>query len=325
MSASIPSAYTTKPKGADYLDPRVLAQASSVELRARMIMDGVMAGSHRSPQLGASTDFARHKAYVPGDDLRALDWKLLARTDKLFIKQFHKETDLDVALLVDASGSMGYRGERSPWRKIDQAAACAAALAYTALDCRDRVSLTCFGDRQVRQLRPSGTRGHLNTVVDALSACELAFADSDQPVGEGSLRGRTRIPEMMTQAAAGLKRRSLVFVFSDFFDEPAGVKEGLGRLRFAKHDVVLVQVMDRAEVEFPFRQLSEFHGLEGEGRLNLDPVAIREAYLEALAAHQEELRATARRSLCDVLPLVSDEPLGPVLGRFLAMRAARKK
>ena len=316
-----------------YLDPQTLASVRSIELRARMIVEGLMTGMHRSPYQGFSVEFAQHRAYAPGDDLRFLDWKVYARTDKLYLKQYQKETNLDLLLLVDGSGSMSYQspsGRRSTaaprWRKYDHAASLAAAMAYIALKQQDRVGVVLFDDTLRAATRMSNASDHWRSIVETLasepvdpSAERGGVDEHGQPMGR-----KTQLSALFEQVNARTTQRSLIVVLSDLFDTPEAIDRGLARLHHRRHDVILLQVLDPAELSFPFRDPSQFIGLEGEGRLNLDPHALRKAYLEVFEQHQRAVEQAARRYQFDHLVLNASEPLGPPLSHFLARRAARQ-
>ena len=302
-----------------YLDPHTLAAIGSLELRARMLVEGMMIGQHRSPYRGFSTEFAEHRAYAPGDDLRHLDWKVYGRTDKLYLKQYQKETNLRLVLLVDVSGSMDYcSGHVAGWRKYDLAATVAAALANLALHHQDRVRLVLFGSDLLRETALSNARDHWRSIVGMLmSVAELA---PESPAG--ACGPRTDLGRLFDQLGARLRHRSLVALISDLFDDPEVIERGVARLYHGRHDVILLQTLDHAELHFPFRAPSEFLGLEAEGRLSLDPMALRRAYLEALREHQARIEAAARRFRFDYVQLDSSRPLAGALSQFLARRAA---
>ncbi|MEO0587163.1 MAG: DUF58 domain-containing protein [Planctomycetota bacterium] len=323
----------------DYLDASTLAALGSVELRARMIVEGLMQGMHRSPTQGVSVEFAQHRAYAAGDDTRFLDWKVFGKTDKLYLKQFQRETNLDLVVLIDRSGSMGYGSGNSElrienselplWRKFDHGAAAAAAVSYLALTQQDRVALFSFADHLEQVTRYSSRRDHWRAVAAALDGMELAKAEKLESLkagdeGEGaSRRGAADLGKVIDELIAKLNRRSLVVIVSDFLDELSGLERGLARLNYRRHDAVLLQVLDPAELTFPFREPSEFDGLEAEGRLPVDPQALRKAYVDALTDHLAALESLSRKFTFDHVVLNTAEPIGPALSHFLAFRASR--
>ena len=323
----------------NYLDPQTLASIGSIDLRARMIVEGLMQGMHRSPYQGFSVEFAQHRQYAPGDDTRFLDWKVFGKTDKLYLKQYQKETNLDMLVLVDVSGSMGYasgdpgtsgnapaNARRLPWRKFDHAAALAGGMAYLALKQQDRVGVMLFSDRVKAATRLSNAQDHWRTVVEVLAGAQL---DEQRDVDHGlhdaaeNVPGRTDLRRVFDQVLAKLTQRSLVVLISDLFDQDeSGLERSLARLHHRRHDVIVLQTLDHAELEFPFRKAAEFVGLEAEGRVPIDPLALRQGYLEALQRHLRSIEEVTRRFQFDYLMLDTSEPLGPPLSHFLARRAA---
>jgi uncharacterized protein (DUF58 family) len=327
-----------------YLDPATLASIAPLEMRARIVVEGLMTGLHPSPYFGYSVEFAQHRQYTAGDDIRHLDWKIMGKTDKLYLKQYQKETNLDLVLLIDSSGSMGYTSgvgaDGTPWRKFDHASTVAAALAYLALRQQDRVSLVVFANEVRQTLRPSNSHGHWKAIVEALGYTALEDGASlpaaeQAPVGamsqpepgselaaELSWSRATDLGRLFDQVSAQLTRRSLIVLLSDLFDDPASYEHGLARMRHRRHDVMVLQTLDDAELTFPFRSPSQFLGLELEGQLNLDPSALREAYLETLRAHLARVEELTRRFGFDYLLVNTSQPLGPPLSHFLARRSA---
>ena len=307
-----------------YLHPRTLARLGSFELRAKMIVEGVMSGMHRSPYAGVSVEFAQHRAYAPGDDLRHLDWKVYARTDKLQVKQYQQETNLDLVILVDASGSMNFgtrlyadasgSGQvtsadgRPNWTKFDHATATAAALAYVTLTQRDRVGLGIYADEVLRRVDRTGRRTAWRQMVDVLST---------HPVDRPSDFGR-----VIEQTLGKVTNRCLFAVVSDFFEDPDRVKAAFARVKHRGHDLIALQVLDRAETEFPFDDPARFEGLEGEGHLRLDPRAIRQGYLAAIGNHIDQINKAARAFGFDHQVVSTHDWLGPPIAALLAKRNA---
>ena len=316
-----------------------------------MIVDGLMTGMHRSPMQGFSVEFAQHRQYVPGDDPRFLDWKVMAKTDKLYLKQYVRETNLDLMVLVDVSNSMDYtsadRFTNKPkselmnqgnapsgvgrdfkgkppagWRKIDHACALVVALAQLSLNQADRVGLGVFADEVKRSTRLSNSMGHWRDITTALVESAMIGEPSDQKATSDTIQGRTNLGNMFDQLLAQLKRKALVVVISDLFDDVANIERGLARLRYRGHDALVIQVMDPAELSFPFRDVSEFRGLEGEGKLPLDPHAIRKAYLEVVEEHNRQVAKTCQKFQIDHILLNTSEPLGAPLSHFLAKRTS---
>jgi uncharacterized protein (DUF58 family) len=287
-----------------YLDPDVLARVRSLELTARRTIDGVLAGAHRSPRHGFAVEFAHHREYVPGDDVKHLDWKVFGRTERYYLKQYELETDLTCWLAVDASGSMRYASHEVT--KYDYACVLAAALAHLVVRQADRVGLAVIDSQVRRFVRPSAQGGQLGEVVRQLAA---------GPTAEPSDLG-TALPEL----AGRLGRRGVVFVFSDCLDDPAGLLAGLRRLRFDRHELIVVRVADPAEEEFPFASATMFRGLELPEQLLTDPRGLRRAYLNEYAAHADQLRRGCRALDVELLEVRTDAEPGLVLARYLAGR-----
>jgi uncharacterized protein (DUF58 family) len=304
-----------------YLAPATIGQLTSFEFRARMIAEGVMSGMHRSPYQGLAVEFAEHRQYVSGDDLKHLDWKVFGRSDKLYLKQYQQETNLDVIILVDASASMRFgtlkvkqgwggtdaSGRIGTWTKFDHATAVGAALCYLALQQRDRVGLSMFADGIQAQVKRSNTKTTWRNVVRTLAT---------EPVDD-----ITDFGKVVEQSLATVSNRSLFVIVSDFLVPTDTVRAGLARLRHRRHDVMLMQVLDRQELRFDLDEPSPFEGLEGEGRVNIDPRVIREDYLAALTDHCNTLEKTARSLGFDYLRLDSHGSVGPALAAMLGRRA----
>jgi uncharacterized protein (DUF58 family) len=314
-----------------YLHPQTLARLSSFELRAKMIVEGVMSGMHRSPYHGFSVEFAQHRPYVPGDDIRHLDWKVFARSDKLHLKQYQQETSLDLVVLVDASGSMRYGSRqfeeasgaghtlspdgRPNWSKFDHATATAAAMAYVTLQQGDRAGLFIFSDEVRGMVKRSSSQGTWRQVVGA-----LASHYQSQPAN-----APTDIGRVVDQVIAKLNNRCLLVLISDLFVDPEELRAALARVRHRRHDMIIFQVLDQRERDFDFRDAAPFEGLEGEPRLRIDPRALRDGYLRSLHRHLERVEKTARSFGFDYHLVSTHEWLGPSLAAFVARRNAQIK
>lgn len=292
-----------------YFDPRTLAKLSGLELRARHVVEGYVSGLHRSPYHGFSIEFAQHREYVPGDDLRYVDWKVYGRSDKIYLKQYEQETNLVAYLLLDASESMLYQGERAALSKLEYAKTAAASLAYLVIRHQDSAGLATF-DSEVRALaRPASTPSHFKELVHLL--------EQTQP------QGKTTAGAILHHLAERFTKRGVVLVFSDLFDDVAALSAGLKHLRHRRHDVVLFHVLDRDELEFPFRQPSLFLGLEGLPNVSVDARALRKAYLEQFNKFQEDVRRACLEVGGDYVLMPTDQPLDVVLSQYLASRMAR--
>ena len=297
-----------------YLDPRTLARISGLDLRARLIVEGLMTGMHRSPYQGASVEFAQHRPYTFGDDIRHVDWKVLGKTDRVYLKQYIEETNLHLICVVDASESMGYGtvGEgKDAWTKYDHATAIAASLSYMAIQQQDSVGLAVFDNQLKKYLKPSNSPAQWKTITH-----ELTIVPRKAKTGTGVV---------LDQLAEKLTHRSLIVVLSDFFDDLEGIKKGLRHLRYKKHEMMVFQVLDPMEVEFPFEDVTLFKGLEGLGELLTEPRALRDGYLEQLNQFTDEMKKMCRGMHVDFQRMNSDEPLDVALSSFLATRSASIK
>jgi uncharacterized protein (DUF58 family) len=297
-----------------YLDPRTLARISSLDLRARLIVEGLMTGMHRSPYQGISVEFAQHRPYVAGDDIRHVDWKVFGRSDKIYLKQYLEETNLHLICIVDASESMGYGTVRSDgvnWTKYDHATAIAASLSYMAIQQQDSVGLAIFDQVLSRYFKPSNSPGQWKIVVNEL-----------QQVPRWN---KTNTGKILDQIAEKLTHRSLIVILSDFFDDLEGIRAGLRHLRYKKHEIMAFQILDPAEIEFPFEDVTLFKGLEEAGELLTEPRALREGYIEQLNLFTEGLKKSCRGMHIDFQRFSSGESLDVSLSQFLAVRAASMK
>ncbi|MGH7179700.1 MAG: DUF58 domain-containing protein, partial [Tepidisphaeraceae bacterium] len=265
-----------------YLDPRVLARISSLDLRARLIVEGLMTGMHRSPYQGISVEFAQHRPYVAGDDIRHVDWKVFGKTDKIYLKQYLEETNLHLICIVDASESMGFGTVKGSgdWTKYDHATAIAASLSYMAIQQQDSVGLAIFDQVLSRYFKPSNSPGQWKMVVTEL-----------QQVPRWN---KTDTGKVLDQIAEKLTHRSLIVILSDFFDDIESIRAGLRHLRYKKHEVMVFQILDPAEIEFPFEDVTLFKGLEEMGELLTEPRALREGYLQQLGQFTEEMKKMCR-------------------------------
>jgi len=305
-----------------YLAPETLMQLAPFTLRARMLVQGLGSGMHASPRQGQAVEFSEHRPYAPGESLRHLDWKVFGRRDKLYLKRYEQETNLDVLLLVDASSSMrfgslgtkpGWGGtdagrEQGAWTKFDCAAAITVALAHLCLTQRDRVGLMVYGEDVKAHVRRSGSRGQWRSMVQALATV---------PVG-----GVASPVRAMDQAMASLQGPSLIFVLSDFMHPADLLRDALAKARFRGHDVVLVRILDRQEIRFPVEGFHRFEDMEGGDPLEADAEAVRVAYLDALRAFDADLERVARGSSHDLVRMDSHASVGPVLAELLSRREA---
>jgi len=295
----------------NYLDPRVLNKVGRLELRARLVVEGFVTGMHKSPYRGFSVEFANHREYVQGDDLRHLDWKIFGKSDRFVIKQYEEETNLRAHLFLDQSESMNYAHEGG-MSKFDYAATAVASLAYLIQQQADAVGLTLFDDKVARQVPPSNTRANLGNIFQSLDQAKAR----DQ---------KTKIGTVLHELASHLRQRGMVLIFSDLFDSPDEVLRGLREIAQRGHDVVVFHVLDRDEVEFPFERMTLFQGLEQMPELLVDPKSLRDAYLAEINGFQEQIRKGCLAQRIDYVRVVDSAPLDVVLTSYLTARTARTK
>jgi uncharacterized protein (DUF58 family) len=286
-----------------FIDPSVLARIGSLELIARTVVSGFVSGMHRSPALGATTDFAEHRGYMPGDDTRRVDWRLYARTDRLHVKEFEADTNAGVTVLLDVSRSMGYaRG--AGLTKLDYARYLAASLLWLAQRQGDRVGVVTF-DAAVRDFVPAAGR-HL---PQALLALERATASA-----AGELTGP------LARVAEQFRRRGVLVVISDLYAEPSAAVDAVLRLRNAGNELLLMHVLDPAELALPFTENGALADLETGAVQTLVPAAVRDDYARRVAAHVAELQRLARGANVDYALFDTSRPLDHALARYLAGR-----
>jgi uncharacterized protein (DUF58 family) len=291
-----------------YLDPQTLASREGLDLQARMVVEGYVAGMHPSPYQGFSVEFAEHREYVPGDDIRHVDWKVWSKTDKLYLKQYEEETNLLLYLLLDTSESMAYASGRNV-TKLQYAQFVAAALGYMILQQQDSVGLVVFDDAARRYLRPAGQASQLKELLHLM---DLTPA-----------RAKSDLGQVFHDLAERFKKRGVVAILSDLFDEPARIMSGLKHFRHRRHEVIVFHILDPAELEFPFRSTTLFKGLEGMPEVLTEPHALRRAYQAELGAFLTELEKGCRMIDIDYVPLRTDQSLDVPLSSYLASRSAR--
>jgi len=288
---------------AGLLDPAVLARIGSLDLVARTVVDGFVSGLHRSPALGATTDFAEHRGYMPGDDTRRVDWRLYARTDRLHVKEFEADTNTAATVLLDVSRSMSY-ASAGRLTKLDYARYLAASLLWLAHRQHDRVGVGTF-DAELRDFVPAAGK-HLAHTLHALERAA--------PGGAGDLAGP------LARAARHFPRRGVVVVISDLYAEPAAAVEAVRRLRNAGNELLLFHVLDPAELEFPFDEAGGFEDAETGETITVVPAGVRNEYRRRIQAHIAELGRLARASRVDYALFGTGTPLDQALFRYLAGR-----
>jgi len=292
-----------------YLNPQTLARLQGLELRARLIVEGYVSGVHRSPFHGFSIEFAEHREYVPGDDLRYVDWKVFGKTDKYYLKQYDEETNLVSYMLLDTSESMRYRSEGAPLSKLEYAQCIAASLSYLILQQQDSVGLVTF-DKEVRALvRASSNPSHLKQLLHVMADSVPERKTSTGPI--------------FHDLAERLKKRGIVLILSDLFDNVPAMMTGLKHFRHRRHEVILFHVLDPAELDFPFRHVTLFKGLEELPEVLTDPRSLRKAYLQEFGSFVREVQKGCRNNRIDYVQIRTDQSLDVALSSYLASRMTR--
>ncbi|MBI1826676.1 MAG: DUF58 domain-containing protein [Planctomycetes bacterium] len=292
-----------------YLNPVVLAKIGGLELRARLIVEGFFTGIHHSPHRGLSVEFADHRVYSQGDDLRHIDWKVYGKTDKYYIKEYEQETNLNVMLVVDCSESMNYRSHDDLMTKHDYATSAAAAIAYLTLQQQDSVGLALFDEHLSHFHRPSNNATQWRTLVHEL-------AGKTGPA-------KTSIGRVLAELAERLQHRLLIVLISDLFDSPDAILKGLKQLRYRRHEVIVWNILDPAELTLPFTGPTMFEGLESSGKLLTDPRSIRARYVEEVEHFQSQLRMGCGHMLVDYALFDTSAGLEGMLSGYLSTRSAR--
>ncbi len=287
------------------LSPDTLNRVSGLELKARLIVEGFMTGLHDSPYKGSSVEFAEHREYVPGDDLRRLDWKVYAKSDRFYIKEYEEETNLKSYIVLDVSKSMEFAsGDTS---KLEYGRLLAAALANLVTRQQDQIALVTFAEKVRTFLPPQNNQAHLRAIYQALV--------------DATTQDKTNLGAIFHEIAERLRHRSLVVIISDLFDDPDRIAAGLSHMAHRGHDVIVFHVLDHAEITFPYERMTRFEGLEIDEKLLADPRALREAYLAELAAFQHRINTACLAGRMDYVVLDTSRPLGAPLSSYLAMRA----
>jgi len=302
-----------------FLEPSTLARISNLDLLSRTVVEGFISGLHHSPFFGRSLDFAEHRQYMPGDDIRLIDWKLFARTDRFYVKEFEADTNTNCSILLDVSRSMSYGGgtlrSAGPGQggeqnsggsvsKLDYGRYLSACLAYFAHKQRDRVGFATFDSKVIQHVPPAAK--HLEEVLRAI--------DRIEPGGEGELRAP------LTHVAGRLRRRSIVVVISDFYEHPDSAFDAVSLLRGRGNDVIAFHLLDEAELRFPFGEATEFEDLETGQRISLSPDAVREAYKKLIDDHVATLRRRFSEARVDYHLFDTSTPLDYALYSYLSAR-----
>jgi uncharacterized protein (DUF58 family) len=293
-----------------YSDPDAIAQVSDLTLRSRRLVEGAISGQHRSPFHGFNIEFAEYRDYTPGDDLRRLDWRVYARSDRHYIKQYEEESNVRVTFVVDASASMNYRGS-AILSKFDYAATLVVSLAMLLTRQQDPVGLVLFDEKANTVLPPNATQSQVMVMSGLLERCVPART--------------TELGGLLRSLTDQSRRRSLMIIVSDLFTDLDLVYEGLNRLRFLGHEVLVLQVLDRDEMELPFDGPTVFRDIEGEEELFAEPWAFRRSYQRAMQEFLDGVRQECGKRGYDHVRFLTDEPLGTALSSFLHSRQASER
>ena len=292
----------------EYLDPVALSRLKNLTLAARKVVEGYFAGMHKSPHKGFSIEFAEHREYTPGVDPRHIDWRAFGRRDKLYVKQYEEEISLRCYLVLDKSASMGYKSDKVPLSKLQYASYLAASLAYLMTFQHDAAGLVTFDTKERDQVPPRQGPSHMRVLMGLL--------EQTTPGGE------TTLAATFHRLAESIKRRALVIILSDFFDDPEKLIPALKHFRHKKHEVIALQVLDPTEVTFPFDDVTRVEDMETTREVTSDPVAFRNAYLEEFGKFMDLLRAGCRGAGIDLVTAQTDQRFDLFLGNYLARRQA---
>lgn len=292
------------PDSKRFLHPEAIGRISRMEIRARHIVEGALSGIHRSPYFGQSIEFAQHREYVRGDDMRHIDWKVWAKSGRYYIKQYEEETNLRCKLLVDVSKSMRYG--RGAMTKYDYACTAAASLAYLLLRQQDSVSCLVFDDRKRVELPYRSKKNHLFSIIESFNGIKPT--------------DKTDMQKILKQAAEREPRRGMIVLLSDLLAPRPGMIKGLKLLRQRGHDVLVLHIMDDDELDFPFSGPTRFEGLESDDYLNCNPRALRDGYMAALNRYLEEVRRSCAQNTVDYALIRTSEPLDAALAKYLSNR-----
>ena len=293
-------------KSQTYFDPETLASISPFSLRVRTLIEGLVAGLHRSPLRGHSIEFAQHREYVPGDDVRQVDWKVYARSDRYYLKQYEDETNLTCCILLDQSESMMYKGVRSPLSKLDYARLIACSISYLVISQQDSAGLATFSSKIDHWLPASTSQGQLDDILQILEQAQL--------------EKKTCLHSVMNDALRRLSGPSLILLISDLLCDKAETLQAIKLARFAGHDVMVLHVLDDDEISFPFDEMSNFEGLEESVSLTTDPMLIAGAYRAAAAEFVQQLQTGCQQWDADYFLINTLEPLSKQLPDILANR-----
>lgn len=294
----------------DFIDPQVLSRLSQYLLTTPLPMIGTVTGHHKSPHKGASVEFAEYRKYVPGDDIRRLDWRVYARTDRFYVKEFEADTNLRCYLVIDSSGSMDFHSEGRD-SKLHYSRKLAATLAYLAIQQGDAVGIHCFGEDKIVDVPPRRNPTHLKVIFDALEKVKA--------------NGKTNLITLLHEFAERIKQRALVIIFSDFFCDLNELINCFQHLRFQKHDLALFHLLDPQELEFPFEYPTRFVDMEVSGSLLTEPSIVKKQYLKSLGEFLDAISFNCRQFNADYRRVLTNEDYEKVLANFLLERNVKSR
>jgi uncharacterized protein (DUF58 family) len=295
-----------------YLDPKTLDKTKRLDLRARLVVEGFITGNHKSPYNGFAVEFASHREYSPGDEIKHIDWKVWSKTDRLYIKQYEEETNLKCTILLDCSKSMRYGEHAKPaWSKFDYAATAAASLTHLLQKQQDAVGLITFNTQVAKKLPASSHPSHFKLMMH-----ELEQTEPDD---------KTDVGKVFPQLAQQIGRRGLIVLFSDLFVDLDTLADALRQFRLRKHEVVVMHVLHEDELTFPFQDNMLFKGLEVEQELHAEPRALRRSYLEIIEKFQQQVRKICASSGIDYVQMGTNTPLDVTLSNYLTFRQKTRR
>jgi len=295
-----------------YLDPKAISRISRLDVRSRMVVEGFLTGQHKSPYHGFAIEFAGHREYVPGDEIKHIDWRVWSKTDRLYIKEYEEETNLKCHILLDCSKSMRYGEKSEPaWSKFDYAATAVASLAFLLQQQQDAVGLTTFHTQIDRQLPPSSHPSQLKRLLNEL---EQVRPDN-----------KTEVSALFLQLAGQIQQRGIVMLVSDLFLDLNTLTQALQQFRLRRHEVIVLHVLHEDELTFPFEGNTLFRGLEVDQEVHANPRALRRSYLEVFGRYLENVRKLCASQNIDYVRLSTAEPLDAALAAYLTLRARTRK
>lgn len=294
----------------NYLDPKTLDRIKKLDMRARLVVNGYLTGQHQSPYHGFAVEFAAHREYAPGDDIRHIDWKVWSKTDRFYIKEYEEETNLKCTILLDCSKSMRY-GEETGWSKFDYGATAAASLTYLLQQQQDAVGMVAFSERIEKMLKASANPNHLKLMLHEMQQLQPS--------------SKTDVGNIFLELAAQIPTRGLIVLISDLFLDLEQLKKALQQFRMRQHEVIVFHLMHHDELTFPFEENTLFKGMEEEVQLYTEPRALRKAYLESLEKFQKEVKRICAGAAADLVSIDTSTPLDAVLTSYLSFRQRTRR